>query len=68
MKKNRQVQFAEALLEHLQGDYGDTLEDVDALAILDAMGNIGIRFTDESDEASLAFIGVMAARAGRELK
>jgi hypothetical protein len=68
MKKNKQLQFAEALLEHLKDDHGGQLDDdIDAMEILDAMGCIGISFTDESDEASLAFIGAIAEESGLKL-
>ena len=68
MKKNKQLQFAEALVEHLKDDHGGQLDDdIDAMEILDAMGCIGISFTDESDDASLAFIGLVADQAGMKL-
>ena len=62
MKKNKQLQFAEALVEHLKDDHGGQLDDD-----IDAMGCIGISFTDESDDASLAFIGHVADQAGMKL-
>ena len=41
MKKNKQLQFAEALVEHLKDDHGGQLDDdIDAMEILDAMGCI----------------------------
>lgn len=68
MKKNKQLQFAEALLEHLRDDHGDQLDDdIDAMEVLDAMGCIGISFTDQSDEASQAFIGAIADKSGLKL-
>jgi hypothetical protein len=68
MKKNKQLQFAEALVEHLKDDHGGQLDDdIDAMEILDAMGCIGISFTDESDDASLAFIGHVADQDGMKL-
>ena len=58
---DKQQEFAQDLLEMLQADYGDSLEDVDALSILDAMGCIGISFTDQSFDASLAYLEALGA-------
>lgn len=59
---DKQHEFAQDLLEMLQADYGDNLEDVDAMSILDAMGCIGISFTDQSFDASLAFLTALAPK------
>lgn len=59
---DKQQEFAQDLLEMLRADYGDNLEDVDALSILDAMGCIGISFTDESIDASIAFLTALAPK------
>jgi len=59
---DKQQEFAQELLEMLHADYGDNLEDVDALSILDAMGCIGISFTDQSFDASLAFMAALAPK------
>lgn len=59
---DKQHEFAQDLLEMLRGDYGDNLEDVDAMSILDALGCLGISFTDQSFDASLAFLTALAPK------
>jgi hypothetical protein len=60
---DKQQEFAEALLEHLRDDHGGELDDdIDAFELLDAMGCIGISFTDESSDASLAFMAALAPK------
>ena len=59
---DKQHEFAQELVGMLKDDYGDCLDDVDAMSILDAMGCIGISFTDQSFDASLAFLTALAPK------
>jgi len=54
-KINQQYVWAEQLLDELRGDYGDSLEDVDAWSVLDILGVLGLSFI-QSDAASNEFM------------